>query len=66
MNWDIIQGAWKDWHRRVQERWDKLTSDDLMLIGGSRQRLVGFLQERYGKTRDELEREIEAFCADFD
>jgi uncharacterized protein YjbJ (UPF0337 family) len=58
MNWDRIEGSWMDFRGKVKERWGKLTNDDLDVIRGKRDQLMGRIQERYGRTRDEAEREI--------
>lgn len=59
MNWDTIEGNWKQFKGTVQQKWGKLTEDDLDQLDGTRERLVGKIQERYGKTRDEAERETD-------
>ena len=64
MTWSEIEGNWPPWGAKIRQRWDKLTENDLTLIAGKRDRLIAFLQERYGKTRDHLNREIEEFCAE--
>ena len=61
MNWDVIKGNWNQWKGRVREAWGDLTDDDIEQMAGERDQLVGRLQERYGWTKDDAEREIEAF-----
>jgi len=58
MNWDRVQGNWKQMRGKVQEQWGKLTNDDLDLIEGRRDQLLGKLQERYGILRDEAEKQV--------
>lgn len=58
MNEDIIKGNWKQLKGNVQKKWGELTNDDLDRIEGSREALVGRIQERYGKTKDEAESEV--------
>lgn len=58
MNWDIIEGNWKQFRGKIQENWGKLTDDDLDKVAGKRDQLIGRVQERYGKTREEAEREV--------
>lgn len=58
MNWDIVEGKWKQLTGSVQAQWGKLTNDDLDIIDGNRDKLAGRLQEHYGWTKDEVEREI--------
>ena len=59
MNWDRIQGNWKQLRGVVREQWGKLTDDDLDRIAGKRDQLIGRLQERYGIAKDEAERQID-------
>lgn len=61
MNWDQIEGNWKQFRGTIKEKWGKLTDDDLTTIGGMRDQLVGKLQERYGIARDKAERDLEEF-----
>ena len=59
MNWDQVEGKWKQINGSVKERWGKLTDDDLDVIAGKQNQLAGKLQERYGITKEQAEREIE-------
>jgi uncharacterized protein YjbJ (UPF0337 family) len=61
MNWDVIQGKWRELKGQVQQQWAKLTSDDLDEIDGRREELVGKLQKRYGYAKQDAEREIDKF-----
>jgi len=56
MNWDQIQGKWKQMKGSAKQQWGKLTDDDLDIIAGQRDKLIGRLQERYGIARDEAEK----------
>jgi len=59
MNWDRIEGNWKQFSGKVQQQWGKLTSDDLSKVEGKRTELVGRIQERYGYAKDQAEREVD-------
>lgn len=61
MNWDRIEGNWKQLKGRVQEQWGKLTDDDLDVVAGRREQLSGKLQERYGLATERAEEEIAAW-----
>lgn len=61
MNWDQIQGQWQQAKGKLREKWGKLTDDDLDVIAGKRDQLVGLLQKRYGAAREEIERQISQF-----
>ena len=63
MNWDTVQGNWLQWRGSIQKQWGRLTNDDLEIIKGDRTRLTGVLQERYGRKKDEIERDIDDFVA---
>lgn len=61
MNNDIIKGKWKQLKGDMKQRWGDLTDDDLQYAEGTRDYLVGKVQERYGRTRDQAEKEVRAF-----
>lgn len=61
MNASHIKGAWQELRGLVREQWGKLTDDDLDLIAGRRDRLIGVLQRRYGTAKDIVERKVTAF-----
>ena len=63
MNWDQIEGNWKRFKGEALKQWGKLTDDDLARIEGNRQQLAGKLQESYGKTKEEVEKEIDDWLA---
>jgi len=63
MNRDTIQGEWEQLKGHVQKQWGKLTSDDLDIANGNRKILSGRIQERYGKTKEMAEREVNDFFA---
>jgi uncharacterized protein YjbJ (UPF0337 family) len=50
----------------VREKWGDLTDDDLDIIAGKREKLAGVLQERYGYSQIEADREIDDFLANLD
>ncbi|MFO0959873.1 MAG: CsbD family protein [Isosphaeraceae bacterium] len=59
MNWDRIEGSWKQLQGKVKEKWGDLTDDDLDRAEGKRDQVVGALQARYGWERDRAERELD-------
>jgi uncharacterized protein YjbJ (UPF0337 family) len=61
MNWDQVEGKWKQYRGQVKEKWGRLTDDDLDVIDGQRQQLVGKLQERYGTAKDVAEKQADEF-----
>jgi len=58
MNWDQMEGKWKQYSGKVREKWGKLTDSDVSVIEGKRDQLVGKIQERYGIAKDEAERQV--------
>lgn len=65
MNWDQVEGKWKQFHGRVTEKWGKLTNDDLDQISGKREQLVGKIQERYGQAKEAAENEVNEWTRSF-
>jgi len=59
MNWDRIEGNWKQFKGKAKAEWGKLTDDDFRLLDGKKDTLVGKIQERYGIKRDEAERRVD-------
>ena len=58
MNKDEIGGNWKQLKGKAKEKWGKLTDDDWKVIEGKRDQLAGRLQERYGYTKEQVEKEL--------
>lgn len=61
MNSDTLHGKWMQLRGEVKRQWGKLTDDDLQVIDGNVDKLVGKLQERYGYSKEEAQREAEAW-----
>ena len=61
MDWNRIEGNWKQFKGQVKEQWGKLTDDELDQIAGQRDQLEGKIQERYGKARDEVRSEVDTW-----
>jgi uncharacterized protein YjbJ (UPF0337 family) len=59
MNWDRIEGKWKELQGSIREKWGKLTDDDLQAVAGKRDQLVGRIQQRYGLQREAAEAEVD-------
>ena len=61
MNDDILGGMWKQLKGQVKQQWGKLTDDDLDVIAGKRDQLLGKIQERHGVTLEEAEKQVTAW-----
>lgn len=61
MNQDRIQGRWKQFKGKVKEQWGKLTDDDLDVIAGRRDQLLGRIQQRHGLARDDADGQLQAW-----
>jgi uncharacterized protein YjbJ (UPF0337 family) len=61
MNWDTVEGKWKQMRGEFRKKWGKLTDDDFDVIAGHRDVLAGKIQERYGIAKDEAERQVTDF-----
>jgi uncharacterized protein YjbJ (UPF0337 family) len=59
MNWDTIEGKWKQMSGAMKEKWGKLTDSDWDTIGGRKDQFLGKLQERYGYSREQAERDLD-------
>jgi len=59
MNWEQIRGNWEQAKGELKVRWGKLTDDDLARVNGERDKLVGRLQELYGISKEEAEKQVD-------
>jgi uncharacterized protein YjbJ (UPF0337 family) len=59
MNWDRIEGNWKQMKGKAREQWGKLTDSDWEQVGGRKDQLVGRIQERYGISKDEAQKQAD-------
>lgn len=59
MNWDQVAGSWISMKGKVKEQWGRLTDDDLEVIAGKRDQLLGKLQQKYGYSKEEAERQLD-------
>lgn len=60
-NQDVLAGKWKQARSKVKQMWGKLTDNDLDRISGHVDQLVGIVQERYGYTKEQAEKEVAKF-----
>ena len=63
MDWNRVEGNWKQAKGKVKEKWGKLTDDDLTTINGRRDQLEGKIQERYGLAKDQVKRDVDDWYA---
>ena len=63
MNRDLLKGKWKQLEGEVQKRWNKINRDDLSSVEGDYEKLLGLIQESYGKSRKEAKKEINKWSA---
>src|SRR5437868_11914309 len=61
MDANILKGKWLQLKGNIRGKWGQLTDDDVDRVGGSVERLIGVLQERYGYQKQEAEHEVDAF-----
>lgn len=61
MNQDRIEGRWKQFKGKVKEQWGKLTDDDLDVIAGRRDQLLGRIQQRHGGAREDADAQVQAW-----
>jgi uncharacterized protein YjbJ (UPF0337 family) len=63
MDWNRVEGNWKQVKGKVKEKWGNLTDDDLTTINGKRDQLEGKIQERYGIAREQVRKDVDAWYA---
>ena len=61
MDWDRIEGNWKQFSGKVKEQWGKLTDDELHQVQGKRDQLEGKIQERYGIAKDQIRKQVDTW-----
>lgn len=61
MNWQEVQGKWKEYSGKARERWGRLSDDDLEKIAGKRDQLIGKIQQSYGIAKEEAEKQVSDF-----
>ena len=66
MNWDQIEGNWKQLKGKIQAQWGDITDDELDIVAGNREQLEGKIQEKYGKTKEEAKAEVDALLEHID
>jgi uncharacterized protein YjbJ (UPF0337 family) len=64
MNWDQIEGQWKQLGSQVKSKWAKFTDDDVKNLGAKKDDLIGKIQERYGVLKDEAEHQVDQWLKD--
>ena len=66
MNWDQAEGKWNEFKGTVRQKWAKLTDDDLESIAGKKDVLLGKLQQRYGRNKEQAETEVNYWISTID
>lgn len=66
MNWDQIEGNWTEMKGKARQQWGKLTNDELDVVNGKRDELIGRLQAKYGLTKEEAERQVDNWSKDME
>jgi uncharacterized protein YjbJ (UPF0337 family) len=59
MNWDQIEGKWKQYLGKAKEKWGDLTDDEFDRAAGKRDQMVGLVQAKYGTAKADAEREVD-------
>jgi uncharacterized protein YjbJ (UPF0337 family) len=59
MDWNRVEGNWKQFKGNIKSKWGKLTDDDLDVIAGKREQLEGKIQERYGFAKDQVRKDMD-------
>ena len=61
MNWDRVEGQWKQRRGKAVSHWGKMMNDELAAVAGKHEQLVGILQEKYGVAKEEAKRQVVEF-----
>ena len=61
MDWNRIEGNWKQFKGQAKEKWGRLTDDDLDVVNGRQDQLEGKIQERYGTAKDQAKKDVDAW-----
>jgi len=59
MDWNRVEGNWKQFKGKIKSQWGRLTDDDLNVIAGHREQLEGKIQERYGIAKDQVRKDVD-------
>jgi uncharacterized protein YjbJ (UPF0337 family) len=59
MDWNRVEGNWKQVKGKIKEKWGRLTDDDLDVINGRRDQLEGKIQDRYGLAKDQVQKDVD-------
>ncbi|HEX2930757.1 MAG TPA: CsbD family protein [Candidatus Binatia bacterium] len=65
MNWNQVQGQWKQIKGKAKVKWGKLTDDEIDVIEGNRDQLVGKIQQRYGVAKEQAEKDVDDWIKEF-
>jgi uncharacterized protein YjbJ (UPF0337 family) len=63
MNWEQVEGTWKDIAGSAKAHWGKITDDDWMVISGRKEQLAGAVEKRYGITKEQAEAQVETWSS---
>ncbi len=64
MDWDRIEGNWKQFTGKVKEKWGDLTDDEIAQTNGKREQLEGLVQKKYGYAKDKVREEVDTWSRD--
>ena len=62
MNWNTIEGRWKELKGNIKEQWGELTDDEIDQAEGKRDILLGKLQTKYGIAKEEAEKQLDSWA----
>ena len=64
MNWEQVEGKWDQVKGQIKQKWGKLTDDDIAVMAGKKDQLMGKIREHYGYDKERVEKELDAFVKD--
>lgn len=63
MNWDQIEGRWKEFKGKARETWGDLTDDEYDRVAGKRDQMVGLMQKKYGESKEAAEKRVDDWAS---
>ncbi|MEK6553935.1 MAG: CsbD family protein [Bdellovibrionota bacterium] len=66
MNESTVKGKWKEFKGEIQSQWGKLTADDIEQTKGNVTSIVGLIEQKYGKAKDDVSAKINDLATRFE
>ncbi len=61
MDWNTVKGNWHQFTGEARKQWGEMTHDESQQIKGERDKLVGWIEEKYGETKETAEKQVDTW-----